>query len=125
MVEGQHLTFQRILGWWFSPIAFIIGIEWNDCLAVGRLMGTKMFLNEFLAYVDLSAMKESISPRSFTLATYALCGFANFSSIAIQIGGIGALVPERRKDLAKLGFQAMIGGTLAALMTACVAGFLI
>jgi CNT family concentrative nucleoside transporter len=124
-VAGAPLSVERMLGWVFAPLAWCIGVPAADMHAVGSLIGKKMFLNEFLAYVDLSQMKETISPRSFTLATYALCGFANFSSIAIQIGGIGALVPERRKDLAKIGFQAMIGGTLAALMTACVAGFLI
>lgn len=124
-VGGQPVTVERILGWLFAPIAFLLGVPWPDIPAVASLLGKKMFLNEFVAFVDLKDFKEIIQPRSFTLATYALCGFANFSSIAIQIGGIGALIPERRKDLAKLGFKAMIGGTLAANMTACVAGILI
>jgi CNT family concentrative nucleoside transporter len=102
-----------------------MGIEWEDAASVGMLLGKKTILNEFLAYADLVTLKEAISERSFTIATYALCGFANFGSIAIQIGGYGSLVPERRKDFAKLGLKAMIGGTLAAFMTATIAGVLI
>ena len=124
-VNGSYLSLQRILGWAFSPIAWLLGVEWKDALAVGSLLGQKTILNEFIAYTDLMKLKDSISPRSFTIATYALCGFANFSSIAIQIGGIGSLVPSRRKDFAKLGLKAMIGGTLAAFMTAAIAGMLI
>ena len=125
IVHGSHLSLQRILGWVFSPIAWLLGVEWKDALTVGSLLGQKTILNEFLAYTDLIKLKDTISPRSFTIATYALCGFANFSSIAIQIGGIGSLVPSRRKDFAKLGLKAMIGGTLAAFMTAAIAGMLI
>jgi CNT family concentrative nucleoside transporter len=124
-VGGENLSVERILGWAFAPMAWLIGVESSDVLLVGQLLGKKMFLNEFLAFLDLRDLQGSLSPRSFTLATYALCGFANFSSIAIQIGGIGALVPERRKDLASLGFRAMLGGTLAANMTACIAGIFI
>ncbi len=124
-VNGAPLSLQRILGWVFSPIAWLLGVEWKDALTVGSLLGEKTILNEFIAYTDLIKFKDSISPRSFTIATYALCGFANFSSIAIQIGGIGSLVPSRRKDFAKLGLKAMIGGTLAAFMTAAIAGMLI
>ena len=124
-VNGAPLSLQRILGWVFSPIAWLLGVEWKDALTVGSLLGEKTILNEFIAYKDLIKFKDSISPRSFTIATYALCGFANFSSIAIQIGGIGSLVPSRRKDFAKLGLKAMIGGTLAAFMTAAIAGMLI
>jgi len=124
-VHGAHLSLQRILGWCFSPIAWLLGVEWKDALTVGSLLGEKTILNEFIAYRDLIKFKEAISPRSFTIATYALCGFANFSSIAIQIGGIGSLIPSRRKDFAKLGLKAMIGGTLAAFMTAAIAGILI
>jgi CNT family concentrative nucleoside transporter len=125
IMDGQPLTFERILGWIFAPIAFLCGIELKDIWAVGTLLGKKMFLNEFVAYLDLKDMKASLSERSFTIATYALCGFSNFSSIAIQIGGIGALVPSRRKDLAKFGLKAMLGGTIACLMTAAIAGLLI
>lgn len=124
-VAGSALTFERILGWVFAPIAFICGVDFNDIWSVGTLLGKKMFLNEFIAYLDLKTLKGVISERSFTIATYALCGFANFSSIAIQIGGIGELVPSRRKDLAQLGFKAMLGGTLATLMTATIAGILL
>jgi CNT family concentrative nucleoside transporter len=124
---GYTMTLQTILGWIFSPLAWVMGVEAADLEHVGRTLGEKTILNEFVAYVSLVSpeIKSNISYRSFTIATYALCGFANFSSIAIQIGGIGALVPERRKDLAKLGFRAMLGGTLAAFMTACIAGMLL
>lgn len=124
-VGGSVLTFERVLGWVYQPIAWVIGVPWQDSAAVGTLLGKKMFINEFVAYLDLKDLKGVISERSFVIATYALCGFANFSSIAIQIGGIGGLVPERRADLAKLGFRSMLGGTLAALMTATIAGILI
>ncbi|MCD4657656.1 MAG: NupC/NupG family nucleoside CNT transporter [Planctomycetes bacterium] len=124
---GFALSLQMILGWIFSPLAWIMGVEGKDIMLVGQTIGEKTILNEFYAYTTLVSDKVQphISERSFTIATYALCGFANFASIAIQIGGIGALVPERRKDLAKLGLRAMIGGTLAAFMTACIAGMLI
>lgn len=124
-VNGQALSIERILGWAFSPLAYVIGVPLSDVGQVGALLGKKMFLNEFVAFIDLKDMKASLDPRSFTLATYALCGFANFSSIGIQIGGIGSLVPARRRDLAVIGFKAMLAGTLAANMTACVAGILI
>jgi CNT family concentrative nucleoside transporter len=118
----------RILfGWFFSPLAFIMGVPWKDCLEVGNLLGTKISINEFVAYLQLSDLIKSggISERSVIIATYALCGFANFSSIAIQIGGIGGIAPERRSDLAKLGLRAMFGGALASWMTAAIAGMLI
>jgi len=123
---GLHqLSLKVILGWLFSPLAFLMGVHIKDVLDVGYLMGVKISINEFVAYVDLVALKGQISPRSFTIATYALCGFANISSIAIQIGGISALVPERRKDLARLGARAMIAGALASWQTATIAGILI
>ncbi len=124
-MDGEPLTFERILGWFFSPVAMVLGVTPSDANQVGVLFGKKMFLNEFVAYVELKDLKGVISERSFVIATYALCRFANFSSIAIQIGGIGAIVPNRRKDLARLGFRAMLGGTIAAFMTAAVAGILI
>ena len=102
-----------------------MGIPWAECQTAGSILGTKMVVNEFLAYIQLADAKADLSPRSTMIMTYALCGFANFSSIGIQLGGIGGIAPERRGDLAKLGLRAMIGGTLAAFMTACVAGFLI
>jgi CNT family concentrative nucleoside transporter len=124
-VAGAPLTLERMLGWLAAPLAWVMGIEWKDAGTVGMLLGKRTVLNEFLAYLDLVKFKDAISPRSFTIATYALCGFANFGSIAIQIGGYGSLVPTRRKDFAKLGLRAMIGGTLAAFMTATIAGILI
>lgn len=124
-IAGTPLTFERILGWFFAPLAFLMGVARDDASAVGILLGKKMFLNEFVAYVDLKDLKGVISDRSFSIATYALCGFANFASIAIQIGGIGSLVPSRRKHLARLGLRSMLGGTLAAFMTAAIAGVLL
>ena len=114
-----------ILGYIFYPFAWLMGIPKDECLVAGQLLGTKMAVTEFVAYIELSAMKEQLSERTFTILTYALCGFANFASIGIQLGGIGGSAPDRRADLAKLGFRAMLGGTLAAFMTACVAGFLL
>ncbi len=124
-ILGAPLTLERMLGWLCAPLAWVMGIEWNDARTVGMLMGKKTILNEFVAYLDLVKYKDVISQRSFTIATYALCGFANFGSIAIQIGGYGSLVPTRRKDFAKMGLRAMIGGSLAAFMTAAIAGILI
>jgi len=124
-VGGAPLTLERILGWFCAPVAWIMGVEWKDAGTVGMLIGKKTIMNEFVAYIDLVKYKDVISERSFTIATYALCGFANFGSIAIQIGGYGSLVPTRRKDFAKLGLRAMIGGSLAAFMTASIAGVLI
>lgn len=119
-----ELSMELISGYIFAPVAWLMGVPWSDCTIVGSLLGKKMILNEFVAYLDLKAVMEanSISQRSIDISTYALCGFANFSSIAIQVGGIGVLAPERRKDLAKLGVKSMIGGTLACFMTACIAG---
>ena len=112
----------QILGFLFAPVAWLIGVPWHDCSAIGNLLGTRMALNELLAYISLGAQKASLAPRSFTIATFALCGFANLGSIGMQIGGIGALVPERRNDLAKLGFRAMFAGTMANLISASIAG---
>ena len=102
-----------------------MGVPTKDCLAIGQVLGERIVLNEFIGYLSLSKLKATLDPRSFTLATYALCGFANFSSIAIQVGGIGSLVPSRRGDLARLGLRAMIGGLLATYLTATIAGILI
>jgi len=124
-VLGAPLTLERMLGWLCAPLAWVMGVEWKDADTVGMLLGKKTILNEFVAYIDLVKSQEMISQRSFTIATYALCGFANFGSIAILIGGYGALVPGRRKDFAKLGLKAMLGGSLAAFMTAAIAGILI
>jgi len=129
--EGQpQWSLEAILGFAFAPLAWVIGIEWKDCPRAGELMGLKMAANEFIAYGRLAewAGPDShvhLSERSQTILTYALCGFANFSSIGIQLGGIGGIAPKRRGDLAKLGLRAMLGGTLAAFMTACVASILL
>jgi CNT family concentrative nucleoside transporter len=102
-----------------------MGVPWQDAPVIGNLLGTRMALNEFVAYSQLGPLRETLDPRSFTIATFALCGFANFSSIGIQIGGIGALAPNRRHDLARLGLRAMLAGTLANFVTATIAGFLL
>jgi len=120
-----HLSLEQIFGWVFSPIAWAMGVPWKDAGVVGNLLGTRMALNEFIAYAKLGPMAGTLDPKSFTIATFALCGFANFSSIGIQIGGIGALAPTRRHDLARLGLRAMFAGTLANFMTATIAGFLL
>ncbi|HVZ21898.1 MAG TPA: NupC/NupG family nucleoside CNT transporter [Vicinamibacterales bacterium] len=120
-----HLSLEMIFGWVFAPIAWAMGVPWRDAPIIGNLLGTRMALNEFVAYSQLGPMKASLDPKSFTIATYALCGFANFSSIGIQIGGIGALAPSRRHDLARLGLRAMLAGTLANFITATIAGFLL
>jgi CNT family concentrative nucleoside transporter len=112
----------QILGYAFWPVAWLIGIPAHDCMAIGNLLGTRMALNEVIAYIALGAQKATLNPRSFTIATFALCGFANLGSIGMQIGGIGALVPERRNDLAKLGVRAMLAGTMANLISASIAG---
>jgi CNT family concentrative nucleoside transporter len=112
----------QILGYVFAPVAWLIGVPWRDCMAIGNLLGTRMALNEVIAYIALGAQKAQLDPRSFTIATFALCGFANLGSIGMQIGGIGALVPERRNDLAKLGVRAMLAGTMANLISASIAG---
>ena len=112
----------QILGFVGAPVAWLIGVPWHDCGAIGNLLGTRMALNEVIAYIALGAQKAVLAPRSFTIATFALCGFANLGSIGMQIGGIGALVPERRNDLAKLGVRAMLAGTMANLISASIAG---
>ena len=121
------LSFEKILGFCFRPIAFIVGVPWSDCSLVGELLGEKMVINEFYAYQHMHDLIQQglLSQRSIDIATYALCGFANFSSIAIQIGGIGKLEPGKKKDLARFGLKAMIGGTLASFMTACIASIIL
>jgi CNT family concentrative nucleoside transporter len=119
------LSLSQIFGWAFAPIAWSMGVPWHDAPVVGNLLGTRMAANEFVAYKELSTLKSTLDPRSFTIATFALCGFANFSSIGIQIGGIGSLAPTRRHDLARLGLRAMLAGTLANFITATIAGFLL
>jgi concentrative nucleoside transporter, CNT family len=117
-------SISKVLGFIFRPVAWLIGVSWKDSAIVGNLLGTRMVVNELYAYTLLGAQKASLDPRSFTIATFALCGFANLSSIGIQIGGIGALAPNKRDQLAKLGFRAMLAGTMANLMSAAIVGLL-
>jgi CNT family concentrative nucleoside transporter len=129
--HGQWAAFPAsldvVLGYFFRPIAWAMGVSWKDTITVGNLLGIRMVLNEFVAFVKLGepGFGNTLDPRSFVIVTYALCGFANFSSIAIQIGGIGSLAPSRRGDLAKLGLRAMLAGTLANFLTATIAGMLL
>jgi CNT family concentrative nucleoside transporter len=116
---------EQLVGWVFSPLAWLMGVPWKDADAVGGLMGLRMVTNEIIAYYELAHVRETLDPRSFAIATFALCGFANLGSIGIQIGGLGALVPERRADLSRLGFRAMVAATLANFMSAAVAGILL
>jgi concentrative nucleoside transporter, CNT family len=119
------LSLQSLLGTALSPVAWLLGVPWGDCRSVGGLLGTRTVLNELIAYGDLGKLKGTLHPRSFAIATFALCGFANLSSIGIQLGGIGALAPSRRADLARLGFRALLAGTLANFLSACIAGILL
>jgi concentrative nucleoside transporter, CNT family len=116
---------EQIFGYLFSPVAWLIGIPWRDCHTMGNLLGLRMVTNELVAFQRLSPLKDSMDPRSFTIATFALCGFANFSSIGIQIGGIGALAPNKKTDLARLGIRAMAAGTMANLMSASIVGIML
>ncbi|MGH7483748.1 MAG: NupC/NupG family nucleoside CNT transporter [Longimicrobiales bacterium] len=128
LAAGEPLTIQTLLGWLLAPLAWIMGVPWRDAVEVGSLIGIKTAINEFVAFLELSAELTSgvgLAPRSVIIATYALCGFANFSSIAIQIGGIGGIAPERRSDLARIGLRAMIGGSIASFLTATVAGMIV
>lgn len=118
-------SLQSLLGHIFAPVAYAIGIPWKDAVSVGNLLGTRMVINELVAYQALGAAKAMLDPRSVTIATFALCGFANLSSIGIQIGGIGALAPNKRSELAKLGFRAMLAGTMANLMSASIVSLLV
>ena len=123
----DKLSLQLFLGYLFAPLAWIIGIAADEVLYIGQLLGEKTILNEFVAYSTLGDMKRSgiLSERSIIIAAYALCGFANFASVGIQIGGISSIAPKTRKDLTELGFKALVGGTLATMLTGCIAGALI
>ena len=121
---GRDLGLSTLLGYVLSPIAWVIGVPWQDAVTVGGLIGQKIVTNEFVAYAQLSEIQQGMSPQAVLISTYALCGFANFSSIAIQIGGIGGIAPGRKSDLARLGLRAVLGGTLATMMTATIAGVL-
>jgi CNT family concentrative nucleoside transporter len=118
-------SLEKIFGAVFAPVAWVIGVPWRDCGVIGTLLGTRMVLNELVAFSMLGPMKAGLDPRSFTIATFALCGFANLSSIGIQIGGIGALAPNKKSELARLGIRAMLAGTMANLMSASIAGMLL
>ncbi|MGP0069220.1 MAG: NupC/NupG family nucleoside CNT transporter [Isosphaeraceae bacterium] len=120
-----HTSLQDILGWAMAPVAYMLGIAMEDVRPVGQLLGTRTVLNELIAFGDLGKIRDDILPRSFVIASFALCGFANISSIGIQLGGIGALAPERRHDLARLGMKALLAGTLANYLSACIAGILL
>jgi CNT family concentrative nucleoside transporter len=115
-------SLQQVFGWAFAPVAWVIGIPWRDCVQIGNLLGTRMVVNELVAFSFLGPLKGTLDPRSFTIATFALCGFANFSSIGMQIGGIGALAPNQKTQLAKFGIRAMLAGTMANLMSASIVG---
>jgi CNT family concentrative nucleoside transporter len=123
---GEPLTLQRILGWLFAPLAWAAGVPWSEARAGGALLGTKTILNEFVAYLDLARLPaEALSPRSRLLMTYALCGFANFGSLGILIGGMGAMIPERRGEIVELGMKSIVAGTIATCMTAAVVGLFV
>jgi CNT family concentrative nucleoside transporter len=118
-------TLQTLLGYAFAPVAWLLGVAWNDCQTIGQFLGTRLVLNEFVAFIELGKVKAQLDPRSFTIATFALCGFANLSSVAIQVGGLGALMPTRKSDIARLGLRAVMAGTMANFMSACIAGILL
>ena len=119
----EELTLQWLLGWAFAPIAFLLGVPWNEATAAGSLIGQKLVINEFFAYASFVGIKETLSPYTQLVVTFALCGFANLASIAILLGGLGAIAPTRRHDIARLGLKAVIGGTLVNLLNAALAGF--
>jgi len=125
LVNWIPASMEQLFGIVFAPVAWLLGVSWNDCASIGQLLGERLVTNEFIAFIDLGTIKDHLTPKSFTIATYALCGFANFSSIAIQVGGIGALAPSRKSDLARLGLRAVAAGTMANFMSACIAGMLL
>jgi CNT family concentrative nucleoside transporter len=124
LVGIEGLTLERLLGWLLAPLAWLMGVAWEDAARVGSLLGIKTVLNEFLAYEELAEMirADALAPRSAVIASYALCGFANFGSLAILLGGIGGMAPTRRPEVARFGLLSILSGSLASFMTACVAG---
>jgi CNT family concentrative nucleoside transporter len=126
LFTDQKITLELVMGYCFSPLAFIMGVPWHEAVTVGSLLGKKIILNEFVAYADLAPMikAHALSSKAQMIATYALCGFANFSSIGIQLGGIGPLAPNKKHDLARLGLRALLGGALATCLTATIAGII-
>jgi CNT family concentrative nucleoside transporter len=125
LFDYDNLTLQLLLGWVFSPIAWLLGIPWENAVAGGSFIGQKLVVNEFVAFVEFGLIQETFGTRSQAIITFALCGFANFSSIAILLGGLGSLVPSRRQEIARLGLKAVLAGTLANLSSAAIAGILI
>ncbi|MYE06825.1 MAG: nucleoside:proton symporter, partial [Chloroflexi bacterium] len=124
-VDGADLTLQRIFGWVLAPVVWVLGIPWSDAVDAGQLLGTKVVLNELVAYIDMSNLPGgALSEKSALIMTYAICGFANFGSAGIMIGGLAAIVPERRGDLAQLGLKSIVAGTMATCMTGAIAGLL-
>ncbi len=121
----EGITIEWLLGYLFAPIAFLIGVPWDEMLHAGSLIGQKVIVNEFFAYINFVEIKDTLSPSTQAIVTFALCGFANLSSIAILLGGIGSMAPNRRQDIARLGMKAMIAATLANLMSAAIAGVFI
>jgi concentrative nucleoside transporter, CNT family len=123
---GEALTLQRLLGWLLAPVAWLIGIPWSEARVAGSLLGTKTIINEFVAYLDMAALPAgTLGERSRLIMSYALCGFANFGSLGIMIGGLGAMVPERRQEIVTLGLKSILAGTLATCMTGAVVGILL
>jgi CNT family concentrative nucleoside transporter len=125
-VGGAPLTLQRMLGWLMAPVVWLIGVPWNEAVTAGQLMGTKTILNEFIAYIDMAKLgDQQLSPRSRLLMTYALCGFANFASIGIMLGGMLAMAPERRNEMVQLAGRSIVSGTIATCLTAAVVGLIV
>ena len=122
---AHPVTVQQVLGWFNAPLAWLMGVPAKDCMTIGQVLGERIVLNEFVAFADLGKLAAALDPKSFVISTYALCGFANLSSIAIQVGGIGALAPARKSDVARLGLKAVAAGTMANFMSACIAGMLL
>ncbi len=123
-IHGMPLTLERIFGFVLRPVAWLLGVPWNDCPTVAQLLGKKLVFNEFIAYVDFTQVMKTLSPKSVIVTSFALCGFSNISSIAIMIAGLGSLAPEKRAEITSFSFRAMIGGTMATYLTACIAGLL-
>lgn len=122
-VDGAALTLQRIFGWVLAPVVWVLGIPWSDAVDAGQLLGTKVVLNELVAYIDMSNLPEgALTEKSALIMTYAICGFANFGSVGIMLGGLAAIVPERRGELAQLGLKSIMAGTMATCMTGAIAG---
>ena len=125
LVGIEGVTLEKIFGWVFAPVMFVLGVPWADAAATGNLMGQKLVLNEFVAFVSMLEVQESLSPKGLAIITFALCGFANLNSLAILVGGLGGLVPERRRDISQLGFKAVLAGSLSNMMSASIAGVLL